>query len=196
MARRLFPSLLSAALLGAMLAGAGALAHAQDPPKAGFAPDPPALARKKQWVFEVAYKDGKPKVERARAVTVAQSASTPRMMGRFALELYVGRELLDRVRFNFPLTGDPPEKSHRRTFGRPTFENVTTRLKVTMADNPRATRAQLVDRATGATQRLPWPPGEDGKLTPDPLAPTPPQTVPDAGPDAASPVPGDAAVRD
>lgn len=178
----------AALILAGALVGAGALALA-DPPKAGFAPDPPVLASRKQWVFEIAYRGGKATMDRARPLTLASPAGSARMMGRFAVELYVGRELLGRVRFNVPLTAEgPPEKSHRRTFGRPTFENVNTRVKVQIADNPRATYALLVDRATGETQRVAWPPEDDGRLVP--MTPVPAATAPSPGDDARAPKAG------
>lgn len=155
-----------AAALGLALAAAGAAAVA-DPPPGGYAPDPPGYSSKKQWVFEVFHSKGRTSITRARPVVLRQAASTARVMGRFAVELYVGKELLDRVRFNVPLTGDAPEKDPRRPFRRPTFdEGVTTRMRVQMADNPRATWGRLVDRMTGAEQRFWWPPDEQGRLVP------------------------------
>jgi hypothetical protein len=86
-------------------------------------------------------------------------------MGRFAIELYVGQELLDRVRFDVPLAGDAPERPTSVLLRRPTFdEGVTARLRVQMADNPRASWAKLVDRKTGAEERFLWPPEPDGRL--------------------------------
>lgn len=137
------------------------------PAAAGYAPDPPALPSAKQWVFEVLYRKGKASILRVRPVTLKKPATTPRIMGRFAIELYVGKELLDRVRFQVPLTGDAPEKPTNVLLRRPTFdEGVTTRLRVQMADNPRASWAKLVDRKTGAEQRFAWPPEPDGRLVP------------------------------
>lgn len=155
-----------AALIGVSVAGVGVLALA-DPPKAGHAPDPAVRASKTQWVFDISHKNGKNKVNRVRSVTLEHAVSTARVTGRYAIELYIGKQLLDRVRFNVPLTGDgPSERSHRRVFSRPTFENVSTRLRVQITDNPRATYVMLVDRATGESQRFWWPPGPDGALVP------------------------------
>jgi hypothetical protein len=174
-----------AALIGASVAGVGVLALA-DPPKAGYAPDPAGRADRKQWIFDITHKRGKNTITRVRPVTLEQPASSARVMGRYAVELYVGKVLLDRVRFNVPLTGDgPPERSHRRVFSRPTFENVSTRLHVQITDQPRAAYMVLVDRATGDSQRFWWPPSSDGTLVP---MPTPPAAAPDAAaPDAAAP---------
>lgn len=171
-----------AALIGASVAGVGVLALA-DPPKAGYAPDPAGRADRKQWVLDISHKRGQNTITRVRPVTLEQPASSARVMGRYAVELYVGKELLDRVRFNVPLTGDgPPERSHRRVFSRPTFENVSTRLRVQITDQPRAAYMVLVDRATGDSQRFWWPPSSDGSLVPMAAAPA-------AAPDAAAPDP-------
>ncbi|HSN99111.1 MAG TPA: hypothetical protein VLS89_12540, partial [Candidatus Nanopelagicales bacterium] len=135
-----------AAALGLALAAAGAAAIAEPPP-GGYAPDPPGIPSKKQWVFEVLHSKGKTTITRAQPVMRERAAATGRWTGRFAVELYVGKELLDRLRFNVPLTGDAPEKDPRRPFRRPTFdEGVTTRMRVQMADNPRAAWGRLVDR--------------------------------------------------
>jgi hypothetical protein len=163
-----------ASLLGVAFAAAGAAAVADSPGAApaapargGYAPDPAGVPSAKQWVFDVAYAGKKASITRARAATLARPAATARVMGRFAIELYVGKELLDRLRFDIPLTGDAPERPAGHLFRRPRFDHgVTARLRVQMADNPRATYAKLVDRLTGAEQRFAWPPGPDGQLAP------------------------------
>jgi hypothetical protein len=158
------------ALLAGLSLAAGAFVALAEPPRAGFAPDPPGHASSKQWVFDVRVAGGKPTIEKARSVTVAQPFETARVMGRYAIELYVGPELLDRIRFNVPLSGDgPPDESDRskkNPFSRPRFEQVTTRVRVQLADHPRAAYLALVDRATGTTERFDWPPPPDGQLVP------------------------------
>jgi hypothetical protein len=81
------------------------------------------------------------------------------MMGRFAIELYVGKQLLDRVRFDFPLLGaDDFAGGSRRWDSPPSFErNLSTQAAVMIPHSERATRAILVDRATGQAWMLPWP---------------------------------------
>ncbi|WP_437956924.1 hypothetical protein WME76_36980 [Sorangium sp. So ce119] len=157
-----------ATLAGLALAAAGVVAVAEPgapPSRAGYAPDPAVRPSDRQWVFEVQYARGRGSIAGVRPVKLDRAVSTARVMGRFAIELYVGQELLDRVRFDVPLTGDAPERQPDVLFRRPTFdEGVTTRLRVQMADNPRASWAKLVDRKTGAEQRFLWPPGPDGRL--------------------------------
>jgi hypothetical protein len=91
-------------------------------------------------------------------------------LGRYAIELYVGSELLDRVRFNIPMAGDgapgPSDRPNKHPFSRPRFDDVTTRLRAQMADNPRGAHLALVDRATEHVDRFEWPPAADGTLTP------------------------------
>jgi hypothetical protein len=166
-----------------------------EPPASGHAPDPPGHASVKQWVFDVRVSRGKPTIERARAATVAKASETARVMGRYAVELYVGQELLDRIRFNVPLTGDGPRErpgKPKNPFSRPGFEDVTTRLRIQMADHPRAAYVAVVDRATGDVERFEWPPGPDGQLVPLQKAPPPgsapsPPPVPPPGPAPAPP---------
>src|SRR5262249_37481251 len=106
---------LFALALGSALSAGALVALGQDgPPKAGDAPDPAAQSSRKQWVFDIKYKDKHATIERVKSATVPNAIGTARVMGRFAIELYIGRELLDRVRFNVPLTAEgPPEKSRR-----------------------------------------------------------------------------------
>jgi hypothetical protein len=165
-ARRLGASLAVAALIGAAL-GPGVLVALADPPRGGFAPDPTPRPSRGQWVFEVSARGGKVTVDRVKALTLDKPAETPRVVGRFALELYVGRELLDRVRFNVPLMGAESSEGNRNRLPKPRFEeNVTSRVTARMADNPRAAYLLVVDRQTGDTQKLSWPPERDGRLVP------------------------------
>ena len=180
-------SLLIAALLGVAL-GAGGIVAFAEPPRGGFPPDPPAHASRKQWTIEIAARAGKVTAERATARTLAQPAESARVIGRFALELYVGRELLDRVRFNVPLMGDEPPEGNRNKLPRPRFDkNVTSRLTVRIADHPRAAYLQLVDRDSGEIQKLDWPPEPDGRLIPwkSGLTEAKPGDFPDGGVRAA-----------
>lgn len=164
--------------LGVALAIPAALSLA-DAPKAGYSPDPAGVASTKQWVFDVEVRQGKPSLGTVRAVTLDKPIATVRVIGRFAVEFWIGKELIDRVRFDVPLLDDPTKRKNRR-LGSPEFK-VNTRLSVRLADSPRATSVVLVDRATGETQSFAWPPGSDGRLVPLPVkAPA----SADAGPDA------------
>jgi hypothetical protein len=176
-------STLIGALLGAAL-GAGGLAALADPPRGGFPPDPPPQASRVNWVFELRALGGKVTVDRVKAVTFEKPAETPRVVGRFALELYIGRELLDRVRFNVPLMGGEGTEGNRNRLPKPRFDQgVTAHLTARMADNPRAAYLLVVDRQTGDTQKLSWPPERDGRLVPwtSGLSDAAPGDFPDGG---------------
>jgi hypothetical protein len=180
---RALRSAIFAALLGAAL-NAGGLAVLAGPPSGGFAPDPPAHANRTNWVFEMRVRDGKLSVDRVKQISFAKPAETPRAVGRFALELYIGRELLDRVRFNTPLMGGEETEGNRNHLPKPRFDqNVTTRFTARMADNPRAAYLLMVDRETGDTQKFAWPPDSDGHVVPwkSGLSDAAPGDFPDGG---------------
>jgi hypothetical protein len=193
MRQRSTPRLGIALLLGAALAAAGALALA-DPPRGGFAPDPPGNASKKQWIFEVAYRGGKASITRVGSALLERPTTTARVMGRFAIELWVGKELLDRVRFDVPLLDDDSSMHRKGPLSGPRFSNVSTRLKARMVDHPRATYMVLLDRSTGDAQRFWWPPEPDGRLLPmnGPAV----AAVSDAGPVEGGTGSADGGVRD
>jgi hypothetical protein len=174
--------------LGVALAIPAAFA---EPPRAGHAPDPAAIASTKQWVFEVPVRQGKPSIGTVRPVVFDKPAATTRVLGRFAIEFWIGKELIDRVRFDVPLLEDPTKRKNRR-LGSPAFM-VNARLSVRLADSPRATSVVLVDRATGEAQHFAWPPGSDGRLSPLTQSAV---SSGDAGTDAAPAPPRDASPAD
>jgi hypothetical protein len=155
---------LLASLLGAAL-GVGGFAAVAGPPKGGFPPDPPPRSNRNHWIFEMSARGGKISIDRVKPITFDKPAETPRVIGRFALELYIGRELLDRVRFNVPLMGAEAVEGNRNNLPKPRFDqNVTAHVSARMADSPRAAYLLIVDRETGDTQKLTWPPEKDGRL--------------------------------
>lgn len=129
------------------------------PPPAGYLPDPNPLVTRHQWVVDLGYRAGTVVFGGSRRVELAKPMGTQRAMGRFALELFIGKELIDRVRFDFPLLGaDEFADSPRRWDSPPSFErHLSTRAAVMVPHSERATRALLVDRATGNVWALPWP---------------------------------------
>lgn len=199
---------IGAATLGIALGACGSLAwiatstpSAQaEPPKEGWAPDPAPVATNKQWVFEIRAKDSIPSVVKITELTLEKAEPTPRIMGRWALEFYVGKELLDRLRFNVPLAGDPNTEKPMPGRRRPEFK-VNTKFFVRMADHPRATILRLVDRLTKDITLFRWPPDKDGKLIPyvssvsSGTASADPSAAPSAGPPDGGP-PTDASASD
>jgi len=123
-----------------------------------FPPDPPPLVTRRQWVIKLGYKSGQLSFRGAQRLELPKPLPTPRSFGRFAVELYVGKELVDRVRFDFPLlgaddVGDDAPPGHGPRF----TALLSTQASVTVPYSERATRAVLVDRASGAVWPLPWP---------------------------------------
>ncbi len=144
----------------------------QQPSEHGGQPDPAPLVTPHQWDLTLHYAKGKISLDRSKAVELTTAISTPRRVGRFAVELWVGRELVDRVRFDFPLLGAdwPPGADRRPTKGAPRFSpGADTVSTVRVPASDRATSAQVVDRLSGEVTPLSWPP-----LSPAPApAPTP-----------------------
>jgi hypothetical protein len=134
------------------------------------------LAR--QWEYELLYDCGEVSVTQVRPLLFEQPVATARRMGRYAVELWIGRELIDRVRFDFPglAVEAPPPSGPRRPLDEPPTlaAGAVVARTILVPASPRATRAELVDRATGQRMRLPWPPD-------DPLDPV--ESAPDHQPD-------------
>src|SRR3954470_23328561 len=61
------------------------------PPSGGYAPDPAPLVTRRQWMLDLRYRAGVVSFGGARRIDLPEATATPRMMGRFALELYVGK---------------------------------------------------------------------------------------------------------
>lgn len=129
------------------------------PPAGGWLPDPVGLTTRNQWILDLRWHEGQVELRGARRIELARPTPTPRMMGRFMIDLYIGRELLDRVRFDFPLLGaDEFAGRARPREAPPAFEpKLTTSAAVMLPHSERATRALLIDRATGRAIELPWP---------------------------------------
>jgi hypothetical protein len=123
-------------------------------------PDPEPLLSSQQWEYELAYVKGTASVKSVRPVALKQPVPTARRMGRFAFELWIGKELVDRVRFDFPLLGaDAPETRPRPLHEDPRFApGAETSRRILVPASDRATRAVIVDRQTGDLTEVPWPP--------------------------------------
>lgn len=139
-------------------------AAAPPPPLSGSAPDPEPLRMTDQWQFSLLYQGGNVSVEHVEKRTFPKAVSTARRMGRFALELWIGHELIDRVRFDFPLIAaeEAPGVTRRPLHDPPSLgPHAIARINVLVPQSPRATRLVLVDRATEKSQELPWPPDRE-----------------------------------
>jgi hypothetical protein len=128
-------------------------------------PDPPAMAERFQWVFDLRWDRSEIYLLGVHKIDMGAPHVTPRMMGRFALELFEGPTLIERVRFDFPMLGAGDFDAGIRDT--PRFEpKLKTRIGVLFPATSRGTRLELWDRAKDTRVALPWPPTE-GALTPD-----------------------------
>lgn len=121
-------------------------------------PDPPAMTERFQWVYDLRWDRAEVYLLEVHKVDMGGPHVTPRMMGRFALELFEGPTVIERVRFDFPMLGagdlDASTMAAR-------FEpKLKTRIGVRMPATYRGTKLELWDRATGTRLALPWPPKE------------------------------------
>jgi hypothetical protein len=160
------------------------------PPLSGSAPDPEPLLLRDQWQYALLYEGGTVSVEHVEKRTSPKPVATVRHMGRFALELWIGHELIDRVRFDFPLIAaeDVPGTTRQPLHAGPSLgPHAIARMSVLIPASPRATRLVLVDRATGNAQEFPWPPDREPSAaalpaTAPPVAPTPSAPATSAAP--------------
>ncbi len=161
-------------------AGAKAEPTAPEPAKRSSSPpDPEPLRQAEQYEYTFEYDSGRARFVGVRAKRFGTPVVTQRKMGRFAVELWVGAELVERVRFDFPLLAaeDPPPKKRRPLDEPPSLTSGILKATVLVPAAARARRAVLVDRGTERETELDWPPqlGEapdagaaaDAGLTPD-----------------------------
>jgi hypothetical protein len=141
---------------------AGSLAPAIGPDRpARIPPDPSPMVEKGQWVFDLRYDKGDLFLVGLHRMELAAAQATPRAMGRFALELFEGPTLIERVRFDFPLLGAGDSFQDAGFFAAPSFERkLNTRIGVMFPASSRGNRLELWDRATNKRWSLPWPPTE------------------------------------
>lgn len=122
-------------------------------------PDPePPMREEMQWVFDLRYDRGDLFFVGVHPLDLGAPQTTARVMGRFALELFEGPTLIERVRFDFPMLG--AGDAQNKAFLAPvSFEKkLTTRIGVMFPQTKKGTRLDLWDRATNLRYRLPWPP--------------------------------------
>jgi hypothetical protein len=121
-------------------------------------PDPPAMVSRAQWVLDLRYDKGDVYLVAVHPLDLGTPTETSRAMGRFAVELFEGPTLIERVRFDFPLlgAGAPVDAGYATP---PSFEaKLTSRIGVLFPAVNRGTRLELWDRATDRRWALPWPP--------------------------------------
>ncbi len=133
----------------------------QPAPAQGYLPDPPPLSERAQWLYTIDYDRGTVLPGSPVAQCFERPVASARRMGRFAFELWVGEELVERVRFDFPLlANEVPRQGTRQPLREvPSFApGAHVSASVRIPASSRATRAQILDRATGQTSAVTWPP--------------------------------------
>jgi hypothetical protein len=133
---------------------------AAPPPVVNSPPDPEPLRQAEQWEYEIAWDAGTVTVLSSVPRKFPNPVVTARRMGRFAVELWIGHELVERVRFDFPLLAlDDANSGASARAAPPSLEKgAHTRQRVLVPAAARARRALLVDRASDKVVELPWPP--------------------------------------
>lgn len=123
------------------------------------APDPLPLRQAEQVEYEFELNQGKVSVVSVRALTLPSPVVTPRRLGRYAVELSIGPELIERVRFDFPGTAADEPQARRQSLSAPLTlsARAVARAKVLLPQSPRVRRAVLVDRALNVATELEWP---------------------------------------
>jgi hypothetical protein len=142
------------------IAASGSAAPAPPALTPSTAPDPTPLRQAEQVEYELELKEGKVHVVSVQAVTLPSPVVTPRRLGRYAIELSIGPELIERVRFDFPGTAaDDPQVGPKKPLFAPLTlsERAIARVKLLLPQSPRVRRAVLVDRALNTVTPLEWP---------------------------------------
>jgi len=148
------------------LAAPAASAGPDRGPNVRIPPDPSPMSERGQWVFDLRWDKGDVYLIGVHKVELASPQTTPRAMGRFAVELFEGPTLIERVRFDFPLLGAGEALDGGRQ-APPSFEKkLTTRIGVMFPATIKGTRLELWDRATDRRWPLPWPPQETAQPLP------------------------------
>jgi hypothetical protein len=112
-----------------------------------------------QVEYELELAEGKVRVVSAKAVKLKEPIATPRMMGRWAIELGIGHELIERLRFDFPGTAadEPTPGPQKLSTPLDLGSRAIARVKLLVPHSPRVRRALLVDRAYDSATELEWP---------------------------------------
>lgn len=128
-------------------------------PISNIPPDPKPLVESNRWMFDLRYDKGDILLLTTSHEALSAPTASPRTMGRFALELFEGPTLIERVRFDFPMLGGAPSDPGDGIRKPTDFESrLVTRIGVFFPATNRGTRLELWDRKTDQRWALPWPP--------------------------------------
>jgi hypothetical protein len=120
--------------------------------------DPVPLVSRRQWMFDFRWERGDVWLLGTHKVELESAQATPRVMGRFALELFEGPALIERVRFDFPMLAAADDSDGGRNAPPSLTQKLRTRIGVIFPATERGTRLELWDRARDQRWSLPWPP--------------------------------------
>jgi hypothetical protein len=123
------------------------------PPKNEDLPDPEPLRSQVQYDFVLEFNKGEIHVLSIEEIRLTKPQSTPRRMGRFAFELWSGAELVERVRFDFPLMGATGARDEDVL-----AKGLSAQTKVRVPAEVRTAFARIVDRKTREEIEIEWPP--------------------------------------
>lgn len=150
----------SAAAPVAAASASSSAAPASPPVLPSNLPDPAPLRMAEQVEYELELAEGKIKVLSVKPRKLAAPVVTPRRLGRYAIELSIGRELIERVRFDFPGTAaDEPQLGSKKPLFAPLTlsERALAHVTLQLPHSPRVRRAALVDRAANTATEIEWP---------------------------------------
>jgi hypothetical protein len=166
------PSASSSAAPGGSAAAAAPLASATPAPTfTSDPPDPTPLRQVEQYEYTIRYDNEKLELVSVRAVRFEKPVVTSRKMGRYAVELWIGHELVDRVRFDFPLlaASEPGTGKRHKLYDNPSLTGGSYTVTVLVPAAARARSARLVDRGARRQAELSWPPTPSGLGAQTPL---------------------------
>jgi hypothetical protein len=123
---------------------------ALEPPAVHQPPDPAPSRTAEQVDLRLRFEGGRLHLLGSERVTLKESESTPRRLGRFAAELWLGTELLERLRFEVPLLAAEG--------GEDLEQGLTTEITIRLPLLERANRLEIVDRKTEERLTWGWPP--------------------------------------
>jgi len=122
--------------------------------------DPAPITSKDQWVFDLRWDSGDVYLVEVHKVEMPAPMTTPRAMGRFAIELTEHGNLVERTRFDFPGLAVPDQEGGIRMNAK-----LKTRIGVFFPVTSRGDKLELVDRTNGQHWALPWPPQAPPRVT-------------------------------
>lgn len=121
-------------------------------------PDPTPLRSKKHWLYDLQWNRGHVALLAVGVRELEHPRKTPRVVGRFAIELYDGKRLVERVRFDFPMLRDGDLPDVKKRWSTSFDRNLRTRVGVLFPETAQGDKLELVDRARGTRYILPWHP--------------------------------------